>query len=117
MESSLWPGVTSSDEIAYQYALLIHSKCPSLRFIQIEQCAWQVHFIQVVSVEHGTLQQEAYLRPLDKDEIYSIELFALADDHTRSGLFAPERPHQYIPDALYNKVERSINRYRETGSE
>ena len=111
-ESSLWPGLTSSDDIAYQYALLIQSKCNSLRFIQIQQCAWQVHFSQVASAEDGTLQQEAYLRPLDEDEINAIELFALGQDFVPGGLPGPRQPQRYIPDAMYNKAERSMKKHR-----
>ena len=40
--SSLWAGLKSSEDIAYQYAQLIQSQCPSLEYVKIGQYAWQV---------------------------------------------------------------------------
>jgi hypothetical protein len=104
--SSLWAGLKSSEDIAYQYAQLIHSKCPSLEYVKIGQYAWQVIHGDFKLKSGGGFNPAARFRPLDKAEISFIELFALAVDSTQGGLPGPEPPHEYISDADRNEAER-----------
>lgn len=102
--SSLWPGVESSEDIAYRYAELIQAQCPSLQYILIGQCAWQLTHGQAVSSLATYDSSTIYLRPLDEDEIAAIELFALATQATQGGLLGHERRIYYSDEMLNDAV-------------
>jgi hypothetical protein len=104
--SSLWAGLKSSEDIAYQYARLIQSQCPSLEYVQIGQYAWQVIHGDFELSGGGGYNPTARLRPLGKDEISFIELFCLAVNSIQGGLPGPVPPAEYITDADYNEAER-----------
>lgn len=110
--SSLWPGVEGSRDIAYHYGILIHSKCPSLKYIKIQAYAWEVAY--------QNLKSTIALRPLDQDEIASIDLFALQSFCSESGLPATERPSTPISDEELNETEERFSEkinaaYKESG--
>ena len=104
--SSLWADLRSSEDIAYQYARLIQSKCPSLEYVQIGQYAWQVIHGDFELTSSGGYNPTARLRPLGKDEISSIELFCLVVNCIQGGLHGPAPPAEYITDADFNEAER-----------
>jgi hypothetical protein len=108
--TSLWTGLKSSEDIAYQYARLIQSKCPSLEYVQIGQYAWQVIQGDFELTSGGDFNPAARLRPLGKDEISFIELFALAVDSTQGGLPGLAPPQKYISDAASNDAESECRR-------
>jgi hypothetical protein len=110
--SSLWPGVEGSRDIAYHYGILIHSKCPSLKYIKIQAYAWEVAY--------QNLKSTIALRLLDQDEIASIDLFALQSFCSESGLPATERPSTPISDEELNETEERFSEkinaaYKESG--
>ena len=102
--SSLWPGVETSEDIAYHYAILIHSKCPSLQYINIQHYAWQVLYKKSTNGDMAT--DFVDLRPLDPDEVASIELFALGNFPFPNGLPMSERPGTPPSDELLNRTQR-----------
>ncbi len=102
--SSLWPGVETSKDIAYHYAILIHSKCPSLQYINIEYCAWQVLYQKLTNGDMAT--DFVSLRPLDPDEVVSIELFALGNFRSENGLPMSERSGTPPSDEQLNRAQR-----------
>ena len=110
--SSLWPGVEASQDIAYHYGMLIHSKCPSLKYIQIQQCSWQVVYKRSLDTNGDVPTQWVELLPLDPDEVASIELFALRSFCSESGLPSTERPGSPMSDEELNRtyplVEKAI---------
>ena len=40
-QSSLWPGIVYSHDIAFKYAQLIKSLCPSLHYVRIHYWTWE----------------------------------------------------------------------------
>jgi hypothetical protein len=96
--SSLWAGLKSSEDIAYEYAQLIQSKCPSLEYVQIGQYAWQVIHGDFELTSGGGYNPAARLRLLGKDEIRFIELFCLAVDSIQGGLSGLAVPVEYTTD-------------------
>lgn len=85
-------------DIAYLYAQLIKSKCPSLQFIRIEKWAWQfVAPIDLASIIVGDNYTKIELRELDYDEKSVIELFAITDLASQSGLPMPEPVNEHAP--------------------
>jgi hypothetical protein len=110
--SSLWPGVETSQDIAYHYGMLIHSKCPTLRYIQIQQCSWQVAYKRSLATDGDVPTEWVELLPLDPDEVASIELFALRSFCSESGLPSTERPGSPMSDEELNRtyplVEKAI---------
>jgi hypothetical protein len=106
-ESSLWPGVETSKDIAYHYAILIHSKCPSLQYINIQHYAWQVLYKKSTNADMATAFVD--LRPLDPDEVASIELFALRSFPFPNGLPIMERPGTPPSDELLNRTQRYLD--------
>jgi hypothetical protein len=107
--SSLWPGVESSRDIAYHYGILIHSKCPSLKYIKIQDYAWEVDYQILKSTIDDIPIEWVALRPLDQDEIASIDLFALQSFCSESGLPATERPSTPISDEELNETEERFS--------
>jgi hypothetical protein len=96
----------SSEDIAYEYAQLIQSNCPSLEYVKIGPYAWQVIHGDFELTSGGGYNPAARLRPLGKDEISFIELFCLAVDPVQGGLPGPAPPAEYFTDADLNDAER-----------
>ena len=91
--SSLWPGVVKARDIAFRYAQLMKSKCPSLQFIRIEKWAWQATTKddQVIGDDYANIE----LRELDYLERSAIPLFAIAHLSSQSGLPMSELATDY----------------------
>ncbi|KAE9368859.1 hypothetical protein N431DRAFT_470543 [Stipitochalara longipes BDJ] len=102
--SSLWPGVETSHDIACHYGMLIQSKCPSLKYIQIQYCSWAVAYKRSSATSGDQPTEWVELQPLDQDEIASIELFALRNFCTECGLPSIERPENPISDEELNEA-------------
>ena len=115
--SSLWPGVETSHDIAYHYGMLIQSKCPSLKYIQIQYCSWAVAYKRSSATSGDQPTEWVELQPLDQDEIASIELFALRNFCTECGLPSIERPENPISDEELNEAyplaEKILTAFRE----
>jgi hypothetical protein len=90
-ESSLWPNVTKAEDIAYHYAQLIHTRCPRLQHIRIQNWAWRICFVADTS---ACEEQQKELVALDTDEILSIDLFAIQNTPNQTGLHGPEEPRE-----------------------
>ena len=90
--------------------MLIHSKCPSLKYIQIQQCSWQVVYKRSLDTNGDVPTQWVELQPLDQDEIASIELFALENFCSKSGLPSTERPESPMSDEELNRTYALIEK-------
>jgi len=90
-KSCSWQGAEISQNDGHRFALLIRSKCSSLRYIQIQQFAWQVIYGDPEPKNDEIDVPGVTLRPLDQDEIASIELFAFENFCSENGLLLPER--------------------------
>jgi hypothetical protein len=86
--------------------MLIHSKCPSLKYINIQGYAWEVPYQILKSTVDDIPIERVALRPLDQDEVASIDLFALQSFCSESGLPATERPSTPLSDEELNGEER-----------
>jgi hypothetical protein len=87
--------------------MLIHSKCPSLQYINIQNYAWQVLYKKSTNGDMAT--DFVDLRPLDPDEVASIELFALGNFRDESGLPVGERPGTPMSDEELNEAQRHLD--------
>lgn len=97
-ESSLWPGITKSRQLARCYAKLMKSLCPSLQYIQIGYAA---HFEVTAPLEMNPeidIQEQIQLRELDFSETLAIPLFAMETFTNQSGLTGPEHYHEPISE-------------------
>ena len=103
--SSLWPDVHKAKDIALRYAQLIHSMCPSLKYIRIQWWAWQIQPARSSSLD-GEQQAETGFRELDHDETWAIELFAIHTFVSQSGLPGPEEPHDGLSDEEQLQLDR-----------
>jgi hypothetical protein len=101
--TSLWPGVTKPKEIAKRYIQLMRSKCPSLQYVSVQNCAWQI-----TSPIPGVPAREAdvELRELELEERMSIELFALASFAQKSGLPGPNEYYEEISEEDEVRIEQ-----------
>lgn len=80
-------------DIAFRYAMLIRSKCPSLQYIQIQDWAWQYMPKSSSTSTPGAgsdIDDQFELRRLEFDELLSIELFAMDTFVSQSGLTGPD---------------------------
>jgi len=84
--------------------MLIHSKCPSLRYIQIQYCSWRVAYRRDFEANSHEPKEWVELQPLDRDEIALIELFALENFCAETGLPTTRRPGTPMSDEEHNKT-------------
>lgn len=101
-KSSLWPGVENFKEIAHRYALLIHSKCPSLEYIMIGFFAW--HFI--TDTQTAIPNASVRVREMKQDETLSFEFFGIETFPTQAGLSGKEKVHRELSEAEWDFSEK-----------
>ena len=109
-KSSLWPGITSSKDIALRYAQLMHSNCTSLRYVGIGRWVWQI--ITKYGPDLAT-EPAVEFRELDHDEKSSIELFALEHFASQSGLPGTEREIEALSEEQTEHMERILEEVNE----
>jgi hypothetical protein len=93
-------------DIAFRYAMLIKSKCPSLQYIQIQDWAWQYmpkSSPTPTSRAGSDIYDQFELRRLEFEERLSIELFAMDSFVSQSGLTGPD---EEISDEEHEHTER-----------
>lgn len=100
-EASLWPGVTRGKDIAYRYALLIHSVCPTLQYIQIYDWAWQV-MVSPTALPPQVSKSVVDLRLLEFEEVMAIEIFAIGRLSGQCGLLGLEEPAEPRRESIFD---------------
>jgi len=118
-DSSLWPGVDKEKDIAYRYAQLLKSKCPSLQYIKIQRWAWHVTSPLGALDPGADIYSQVELRQLEFEEKLAIELFAMDTFANQAGLPGPEEFHEELTeeenerlDRIFEEVQRAIQEGR-----
>jgi hypothetical protein len=109
--TSLWPGITRSKDIAAKYAELMTELCPSLQYIRIHDWSWQVMHVWNMTLA----KDEIHLRLLGYQETASIELFAFDHFAEQSGLLGPMLPYEEMTDEASDEIDARIAELKQKG--